>query len=140
MQTTSIRLKRRFRNGLSGTQLVKQRLGLLEVGSGEALGESAVDGCEEVGSLLSFTALGQHRCQVSSGTQLERRCLLLPRDVQRAAEVRLGGVALARSAAKRQYRPHAMKLGGESHVAAMSEAVNALPMLARASSCRPARA
>ena len=56
---------------MSGTQLVEQRLGLLEVRRGEALGKSVIDRSEKVDSLLSLAPFGQQPCKVSSSTQLD---------------------------------------------------------------------
>ena len=107
------------KKNLSGTQLVEQRLCFLEVGRVEALGESGIDGREEIGSLLSFAALGQQRGEVARSAQLQATA---PPAAARS-QVRGEGPprrhrAHSRQPRSRQRRAHAMEFGGESQVAA----------------------
>jgi hypothetical protein len=68
--------------GVALRQCVQQRLGVLEVGGVEALGEPAVDRCQQlVGFRALVLALPQAR-QAHGGAEFERLCLLLTSHVE----------------------------------------------------------
>jgi len=69
--------------------------------------------------LPALSTLGQGMGEVIRGAQLQSGCFLQARNLERAVEICLGGVAIARSATQRQRRPDTVKLAGERHVASL---------------------
>lgn len=120
-------------------QLVEQRLGFDEIQRVEALGERAVDRAEQVGGLLPFAALGEKPCQVSGGAQLQRECLLLPRNLERALQVGLGRGVLAAPARSNNAARVRCSSAAKDKSPLSADAAKALVMCVQASSCRPAR-
>jgi hypothetical protein len=64
-------LRAPFRNSLSGVELIKQRLGVLQVARVETLGEPAVIRSEEIAGLLAFTLDAPKPGEAQGGAQLE---------------------------------------------------------------------
>src|SRR5215475_4629111 len=71
-------------------QLLQQRLGFLEVGGVEALGEPAVDRREQVVRFLAFALLLPQAAQAHSGSQLPGFGLLAAGNLNRLLKVRFG--------------------------------------------------
>src|SRR5208337_1282989 len=80
----------RFQNRSTGsepgslrTEFVQQRLGVLQVGGVEALGEPVVDLGEHRAGFVATIRVAQQSCEADRRAQLERPRFLLPRDFDR---------------------------------------------------------
>ena len=87
-----------MKSGCPG-KFVEQRLGLLQIGRIEALGEPAKDWGEQIASLTTLALIAPEPRHAHRRAQFERLCLLLPRNRKRTFEIRfrLRRIRLARS-------------------------------------------
>src|SRR5215469_4458030 len=68
-------------------QFMEQRLGVLQVGGIEALGEPFIDGSEKILSSCALPPLSQHSCETHRRPQLPGLCSLLTRKRDRLVEI-----------------------------------------------------